>query len=293
MSPRDVYDNEMDGPHDFDDRSTEALLGGAGRDVDSALADVVGDMRVAYTSQMPAVGAELAALIGTRTPAVSPLARRFEQMRSSIIAKVAAATAVVAAATGGLAVAGALPAPVQDAVSHIGVGKAAHDADESSVFDADETTTTTVEPTTTTVPDGTTPTSVEHPDNHGAEVSAVAHEHDGDGCEHGHAVAAVASRGKSNGQPCHTTTTTIGDGTTPPTVDDHHGRGHEDGDDENVGQGTRGQSGNHGGGHDATPPTTTPGNDDDASDHHNDDEHRRDDHAGDNHGNDAGHSADD
>ena len=60
-------------------------------------------------------------------------------MRSSIITKLGAATAAAFAATGGLAVAGALPAPVQNAVSHIGVGKPTHHARTTTVED-DETT---------------------------------------------------------------------------------------------------------------------------------------------------------
>jgi hypothetical protein len=240
MSDDDVHGFEMDAPHPLDDEATEALLRGSGRDVDPSLADLVGDLRVAFTSSPPTPGAALAAFLttGSETPATT--SRRSERMLSSLLAKVGAATAAVFAATGGLAMASALPAPIQDAVSHLGVGAPAHHghSSHSSGADADETTSTTVssEPTdeTTTVPDGSTSTTVarEHPDNHGGEVSAVAHDDSLEGCEHGQAVAAVASNGKAQGKsedkPCpSTTSTTLADGTTTTTV-----AGNEGGDDQ-------------------------------------------------------------
>ena len=266
MSSGDVHGNEMDGPHDFDDSTTEAFIAGLGRDVDSRLADAIGDMRVAYTSSPPAVGAELAALIGATEPVPAPSSRRFERMRASMLAKIGAATAAVVAATGGLAVAGALPAPVQDAMSHVGVGNGAHHAQKGQhgkPAAALEETTTTLDPTVTTVP-GETPTS--EVENHGGDVSDVAHEHDGDGCEHGHAVAQVASDGKSQGQPCATTPTSIGDGTTSTTEpgegDQHDGTGDEGGD------------GEHHGPPSSTPPVTQPhdGGGDHGGDHHGGDQ---------------------
>ena len=224
MSDSDVHDNEMDGPHDFDDVSTEALIEGSGHDVDPALADLLGDMRVAYVSTSPAVGAELAALIGSPVPAAAPSPRRFTRMRPSIIAKIGAAAAAVFAASGGLAVAGALPAPVQDAISHIGIGASTssghhhHSAVETS--DSGDTTTTVDTTAPTSVPAAATPTT--ETENHGSEVSGVAHDSSTTGCEHGHAVAAVASGGKSQGQPCPDTRPTVGDGTTPTSVDENH-----------------------------------------------------------------------
>ena len=258
MSPDDVDGYEMDGPHDFDDEAAESLLGGAGRDADPGLVDLIGDMRVAYTSTPPAVGAALAALIGLSEPVALSPTRRFQQMRASMMAKIGAAAAVIVAATGGLAAAGALPAPVQDAMSHIGVGGSAptHKGAEP-IGDVEESTTTTVDTSVTTVPDSTTSTSVEpgddHPDNHGEDVSDTAHDDSNEGCEHGHAVAAVASEGNSQGKPCDTTTTTVGEGTTtttvgdddgddgtPPATDEHHGGGDHGG-------GDHGDSGDHGG----------------------------------------------
>ena len=53
-----------------------------------------------------------------------------------------------------------------------------------------------------------------HPDNHGAEVSAVAHDKTLHGCEHGRAVSSVAS-GKVNTKPCPHTDDAATTPTTP------------------------------------------------------------------------------
>jgi hypothetical protein len=268
MSPDDVHGNEMDEPHDFDDDAADALIRGTGADVDPRLAETIGDMRAAYASTPPAVGAALAVLIGT-PGSVAPLtARRFERMRSSIIAKVGAATAAVVAATGGLAVAGALPAPVQDAVSHIGVGRPAHDSADkqdkkTNADDEQRTKTTKDDGSSTSVPGSLTSPTTAHKDNHGGDVSSVAHDPNLEGCAHGKAVAAVASDGKSQGKPCPTTTTTApgdngqpGNGNsnenTPPTSVSH-GQGQANGSDNGHGssggeQGKGQASDTHGGG---------------------------------------------
>jgi hypothetical protein len=222
MSADDVDGNEMDSPHDFDDAAAEALIAGTGADVDSRLAETIDVLRAAYASTPPVVGAALAAWIGAPEPVTTLSPRRFERMRSSLIAKAGAATAAVVAATSGLAVAGALPAPVQDAVSHIGVGGPAHDSRDKHVKNNNGHTTTTGEN------GSTTPTTK---DNHGADVSNVAHDPDLAGCEHGKAVADVASDGKAQDKPCPTTTTTVpgnngkpggnGNQNTPPTSVSH------------------------------------------------------------------------
>jgi hypothetical protein len=248
MSGDDVHPDEMHTPDDFDDAATHALFAGSGREIDPQLADVVADMRMAYVSKPPVVGAELSALMSGSVPApapASPPARRSERMRSSIIAKVGAATAALFAATGGLAVAHALPAPVQDAVSHVGVGSPAHHSNKHSAISretaAEDSTTTTVDSTTTvpdatTVPGVTSPTTSEPRDNHGAAVSDVAHEK---GCDHGAAVSNVASDGKSRNEPeteaegnddngkCVTTTTIPGATTTTKPDDANDGEGHD------------------------------------------------------------------
>jgi hypothetical protein len=78
------------------------------------------------------------------------------------------------AATGGLAVAGALPAPVQHAFSQIGIGSDPHHSGSTETFDESSTTTLPDGTTVTSMPDGPTPTSVS--DNHGGNVSGVAHD---------------------------------------------------------------------------------------------------------------------
>jgi hypothetical protein len=174
MSDDDVYPDEMDAPHEFDDRAAEALLSGSGRGIDPQLADLFDDMRVAYTSQPPAAGAELAAVLAEAelTPEASPT-RRFERMRSSLVARAGAAAAAAFAVTGGLAVAHALPASMQNATSEIGVGAPAHHGHH--VHDALEVK-----------PDDSTTTTIEHETVPGREKDAV--DHDADDNDRGAAV---------------------------------------------------------------------------------------------------------
>jgi hypothetical protein len=177
-------------------------------------------------------------------------------MRASMLAKCGAAVAVVIAGTSGLAAAGALPAPVQNAFSDVGIG-APHKSggpkvETTAAADETSTTTTSIDDSsaTTTVPEteSTTPTTVaDHPDNHGDDASTVAHDNSLEGCEHGHAVAAVASGDKSNGKPCTTTATTVPGASTPTTLGDGHdhgnGQNNKNESDDNGGDGE-----NHGGG---------------------------------------------
>jgi hypothetical protein len=117
MSTGDVDGSEMDENHDMADATTEALISGLGRDADPVLCDLLGDVRTAYRSQAPVMSEALATFIAI-TPSPSPANRRTSRMRSLLTAKLAAIVATLLAGTGGLAVAGALPAPVQTAVSH-------------------------------------------------------------------------------------------------------------------------------------------------------------------------------
>jgi hypothetical protein len=216
--------NKMDRPDGFDDASTEALLTGAGHDVDLHLAALLGDIRVVYTSRAPSVGADLGAFIGISAGlATASSSPRWAHTRS-VIAKIGAAVAALVAATSGLAVAGALPAPVQDALSHIGIGGrssgSSHNHNANSPAGAADTTTTNVDGATTTAPQNSTPTS--DADHRGAAVAGVAHDDTTHGCEHGHAVARLGSDGKANGQPCLDTSTTTGTGTTPRSTGRNH-----------------------------------------------------------------------
>jgi hypothetical protein len=234
MSDRGVYPNEMNEPQDLDPSAMEALLSGGGRDVSPRLADLIGDMRVAYASILPTASAELSAFMGTSAPAPASglVPRRFEKMRSSTLAKIGAATAALIAATGGLAVAHALPGPVQDAVSHLGIGASSHHKSELPLTQG---STTTVDTTTTTVPTDSTPTTAETTDNHGAVVSGVAHDHTTTGCDHGAVVSNIASDGRSqhdshntsttnaHGGSCDSPTTTAASPTPTTTPDNNHG----------------------------------------------------------------------
>jgi hypothetical protein len=175
MNDDGVYPGEMDTPQEFDNDTAEALLSGQDHGGESRVADFFGDLQVAYASQPPVINAELAAVLDANAPvavAASRSPRRFERMRTSLIAKVGGATAALFAATGGLAVAHALPAPVQNAVAEIGIGAPAHHHGHPGSDDpriAVGATSTTV-PEATTVP-GTTPTSVEPGDDNGNDAA--------------------------------------------------------------------------------------------------------------------------
>ena len=240
MSTEDVYPNEMNESHDFDDNATDALFSGGGRNVDPRLADLLGDMRAAYTSTPPAIGAELSALLGaTRpTPARAFLSRKFEQMRASMLAKIGVGAVAVVAATGGLAAAGTLPAPVKDAVAHLGITRPSHHSSDSPSA-KDSTTTTTNNPTY----------------NHDG-VSGVAHEPSSDGCEHDLAVSSASANDSRSGS-CDTTTTSADD-TTPATTNDGGGDNNEGAPPTTIEPETTPTTTNAGGSdnNDAIPPTT-------------------------------------
>jgi hypothetical protein len=117
MTSGDVDGDEMDGMNDMDDATAEALISGLGSDADPVLSDLLGDVRVAYRSQTPAMSEALASFVAGQTSPL-PAKRRIPKMRSLLTAKVAAVAASILAGTGGLAVAGALPGPVQSVMSH-------------------------------------------------------------------------------------------------------------------------------------------------------------------------------
>jgi hypothetical protein len=205
---RVVHSTEMDAVPD----PTDAL--------DPQVARALGQVRDACLSEPLAVRPELAQLLAGSAPVV-PTVRRSARMKPMLAAKLAAVVAAALAATGGLAAASALPAPVQSAVSdvadHLGVSlpsaddpapEVADDPGTPSTTEPADATTTTTEPTDVTGPPAPTTPTTEAPEpdgstpaNHGAEVSAVAHDDSTHGCEHGRAVSAVAS-GKVDDKPC-------------------------------------------------------------------------------------------
>jgi hypothetical protein len=167
----------MSGIHEFDDQSIDALLTGHGAEVNGDLAGIVADIRATFISQPPAVGPELAALIGDTWPAAATASER--RARGFALRRLVVAVAVVFGLTSGLAVANALPGPVQDAMAKVGIGE---------------------------------------PSNHGKAVSEIARDKSLHGCEHGRAVSAAAW-GKTKDKPCRTTsTTTAGETTTTTTT---------------------------------------------------------------------------
>jgi hypothetical protein len=198
MSGSDVYGDDMEELPDFDD---------------PALRDLRADVQAAFSTRPPVASPALVELFEA-----APRPHRSTSMRR-VLGQLVAATTVVVAATGGLAVAGALPAPVQDLVSDTAgtVGVDVPDSEEppSSEVPEGSTTTTVEEPATepATAADDPAAADEDHESddadddatdaaaNHGAEVSAVARDKSLHGCEHGRAVSSVAS-GKVNPKPC-------------------------------------------------------------------------------------------
>jgi hypothetical protein len=276
MSDDDVYPGEMDAPHgfDFDEQAAEALVSGSDRATEPQLSDLFDDMRVAYTSQPPAVGAELAAVLAEAeiTHDASPT-RRFGRMRSSLVARAGAAVAAVVAATGGLAVAHALPAPMQDAASDVGIGAPAHHghhADDILQVTPDDSTTTTIEQETTTVPGDDTEGVEPGDDARGAAVG----DHQGDNDDQGENACEADDQGEDE-HGAVTSTTVACVPTTETTVPESHdgndqGDNH-DGDNEHstvstvpeAHDGEPGSSDSSGSGdeHSTTPSTSSPGGD--------------------------------
>jgi hypothetical protein len=272
MSEDDVYPGEMDTPHEFDDQAADALLSGSGRGTDPQLDDLFDDMRVAYTSQPPAVGAELAAVLAeAEVTADAPPARRFERMRSSIVAKAGAAAAAVIAATGGLAVAHALPASMQDAASDVGIGAPAHRGHTTHgtlEVRPDDPTTTTIEPTSTTVREGENDGVEQGDDN---DQGAVVGTHEGQNDDQGENECEADDHGEAEHDDDTTPTSVACTPTTETTVpESHDGKAGDDHETENEhstvstvpeshdgGSGTSDSSGSGSGDDQHTTPTTT------------------------------------
>ncbi|HWS46314.1 MAG TPA: hypothetical protein VN636_10665 [Acidimicrobiia bacterium] len=187
----------MDSRYDLDDETIEALLAGHAPSGHPDLAGLIADLR-AYATTLPRPGSELARLLDGTAPPVAQVARRRPRVPSAV-AKIGVAAAAVIAGTGGLALAGALPAPIQAVLSHLDSGRPSRSHSQAKTVAALKTT--TIVPTTTSnIAANATSTSVR---TNGEQVSAVAHDHNNIGCDHGHAVAAAASDDKSHGQPCH------------------------------------------------------------------------------------------
>jgi hypothetical protein len=179
------------------DDTIDALIAGHGHEHDPELAELLASVRATYTSIPLSAGTELAAILTTTEPATAQRSatRRVQRSRSSFIAKVGAATAAILAATGGLAVANALPTPIQNAISHLGIGASPHTHQTAPTDNPTPTTFFSLPPNTR--------------DNHGNAVSTIAHNHTSS-CAHGATVARIASAQRThNPHPtCPTTNTT-------------------------------------------------------------------------------------
>ena len=202
----DPFEMEPRGHHEIDDHAADELLSGRGEDIDPALADVLGDVRVAFGSQSPDAVPALVELMGGDLEPTST--RRIVRMRTRFAARLATATSLAVIATGSLAVAGALPGPAQDTAERVAAAVGLDIATEKSNAPHgknDEHRRGPLNGSTSEPTDGTERANPNPPvgphDNHGAEVSAVAQDHTVVGCEHGRAVSAVAA-GQTNEQPC-------------------------------------------------------------------------------------------
>jgi hypothetical protein len=137
-----------------------ALLDAAAADLPTAQAD----------AGLLAAMAE-AVSVGVSAPSTSPRKRK---MLGKVLTAKAAAIAGVLVLSGGVASAatGSLPDPAQDAASNV-----------ANVVGLD-------------IPKSDKAEAKEHPENHGKDVSTVAHDPENEGADHGSAVCTVASEGK-------------------------------------------------------------------------------------------------
>ena len=194
---------------DLDDATADGLVSG---DPEAAaahpqLADLLGDLRVAYRRDVtPAPDATT--LVAAATPDDAPGGTTMTRSHARHAGRALVGALVALLATAGLAVAGALPAPV----GHL-VEPASHDVE---VPEGDT-------PVTSDDPDGTPEddgeAGVDEPEaadanSHGKEVSELARTTELRGCEKGRAVSALASgREVDERAPCpHVDADDEGDG---------------------------------------------------------------------------------
>jgi hypothetical protein len=237
MKGRSVDGNEMKMPPELDDAVAESLISaskastpGAGA-LDADLLDAIREVRAAYASPPPPPTPALSAFIAGAPVALAE--RRLGRLRGRAAAKFAAAIAAAMFATGGLAVAGALPGPAQnavaDAASTVGVNLP-HDTHGGKHHKPFKHQPAGTPGASSTAPHATSPpTPGSSSADHGSQVSTVAKDKSTHGCEHGRTVSAVAS-GEPNDKPCPTAPSTPTTGApAPPSSEAQHGGGNSGG----------------------------------------------------------------
>jgi hypothetical protein len=223
-------------PNSLDDLTGERLLRGSLGPEDAPpgyapvallLGQARGGLERADLGCDDAVVAGLAAAV-LDNPSTDP--RRRPVITKLLTAKAAAvAAALTLSATAAAASTGNLPGPAQHALARV----AAHagldlpdsggSGDATDANDTPETTTPDTTAPETTVPDGSadTPTTVDNPDNHGGDVSGVAHSSD-PGPDHGDDVSTVARGDHGSNDQGGSDTTEPTETTDPPQANDGH-----------------------------------------------------------------------
>ncbi|MEY2473528.1 MAG: hypothetical protein QOK28_2857 [Actinomycetota bacterium] len=170
------------------------MFEGLSPEVDALLNAAKADLPTAQADAGLLEAMTLALSVDALAPTQTPASRRRPMLGKVLTAK-AAAIAGVLVLTGGVASAatGTLPDPAQNAASHAveHVGLHIPKSDDNDAADTDTDTKDANEEN-----GNETTTTVEHPDNHGKDVSTVAHDKSTTGEDHGTAVCTVASEGK-------------------------------------------------------------------------------------------------
>jgi hypothetical protein len=147
------------------------MFEGLSPEVEALLDAAAGDLPVAQADAGLLAAMAEAVSVGVSAPSTSPRKRK---MLGKVLTAKAAAIAGVLVLSGGVASAatGSLPDPAQDAASNV-----------ANVVGLD-------------IPKSDKAEAKEHPENHGKDVSTVAHDPENEGADHGSAVCTVASEGK-------------------------------------------------------------------------------------------------
>ena len=239
---------------------------------DPLLTDLLSELKSWGTGPAPVPTAALASLLDGADhlePVPAPVSRRKKLLVPKLAAlgmaaRVALGVGVATAAVTTAGMAGALPGPAQDTVAAVVNAVSPLDLPRSAGDVGDATTDVTTDPTTdpttdvtspsTTLPGGDDQTADDPvdgvaPANHGACVSAIAHDKSVSGREHGRAVSTAAKSdcGKTDDETTSTTSATSSTTTSIPADETASTSGNR-GPGSNAGPGNGGNSGNQGNG---------------------------------------------